>query len=159
MGGHSLSRILRGYLDSTTADALLAFGRSCPAGAWSAGRQGTGYDKLDLTATPLPVDVAPLIERALAELGGPFVGHDVWLLRYPEGTHIPPHRDENGRGDHHRLNVLLTGPGALRLDGEPVELRAGDAIVFRPDQVNHSVDAVETERWVFSVGAVTRRLG
>ena len=133
---------------------LLEWGRDCPESRWQRGRQGTGYMKLDLSVGDVPPFVGTWVERCLAMLVGDPLGHDAWLLRYPAGTHIPAHRDENELGDHHRINVLLEGPGALRIDGVPVELRPGDAIVFRPDQVEHSVDAVECERWVFSVGAV-----
>jgi hypothetical protein len=42
---------------------------------WQKGRQNSGYDKLLLAAVPFPI---------------PF---DCYLLRFPEGSQIPPHRD------------------------------------------------------------------
>ncbi len=155
VGSDVAERTLRAYVDGETVEVLLELGRSQPDERWAAGRQGTGYAKLDLLRLQLQPELDALVARSLAQLGGRVLGHDVWLLRYPEGTHIPDHRDPNELGDHHRLNLLLAGPGGLRLDGRAIDLRPGDAIVFRPDEVEHSVDAVDEERWVFSVGAVS----
>jgi hypothetical protein len=56
---------------------------------WEKGRQGTGYDKCLTLASPFPV---------------PF---DCYLLRFPEGTEIPPHRDPVAAGRHYRLNIVV----------------------------------------------------
>jgi hypothetical protein len=56
---------------------------------WEKGRQGTGYDKSLIFVSPFPV---------------PF---DCYLLRFPEGTEIPPHRDPVTTGRHYRLNVVI----------------------------------------------------
>jgi hypothetical protein len=55
---------------------------------WQKGRQNSGYDKLLLAAVPFPI---------------PF---DRYLLRFPEGSQIPPHRDPVRAG---RQNPALIG--------------------------------------------------
>jgi hypothetical protein len=32
---------------------------------------------------------------------------DCYLLRFPEGTQIPPHRDPIPSGRHYRLNIIV----------------------------------------------------
>ena len=49
---------------------------------WQPGRQGTGYDKMLLFTALWPI---------------PF---DSYLLRYPEGSEIPPHTDPVQAGRH-----------------------------------------------------------
>src|SRR3982750_3791869 len=61
---------------------------------WQRGRQGTGYDKLLLVANPLLI---------------PF---DLYLLRFPDGTEIPPHKDPVTGKRHYRLNIILKRPRA-----------------------------------------------
>lgn len=61
---------------------------------WQRGRQGTGYDKMLLLTARWPL---------------PF---DSYLLRYPEGSEIPPHTDPVGAGRHYRLNIVLKSPRA-----------------------------------------------
>ena len=133
---------------------------------WVLGRQGTGYEKLDL--------VSALSEGAL-EAHRPFVesqvaaarsslgvdsslGWDAYLLRYGAGAFVPEHRDPTSTLHHLRLNALLqagsSGTGRLELDGELWDLAEGDAVVFRPDVMAHQVSRVEGERLVLSVGCV-----
>ena len=63
---------------------------------WQRGRQGTGYDKLLLLANPFVI---------------PF---DFYLLRFPDGTEIPPHQDPVTGKRHYRLNIILKRPRAGR---------------------------------------------
>jgi len=56
---------------------------------WEKGRQNTGYDKLLLAVNPFLI---------------PF---DCYLLRFPDGTAIPPHRDAVTAGRHYRLNIIV----------------------------------------------------
>jgi hypothetical protein len=103
---------------------------------WQSGRQGTGYDKMLLVVAPWPV---------------PF---DCYLIRYPEGSSIPPHTDPVQRGRHYRLNVILKSPQS---GGEFVcrnPIYASRRIkLFRPDVCEHSVSLVQGgSRYVLSVG-------
>lgn len=105
---------------------------------WQMGRQGSGYDKLLLGGLrwPLPCDC--------------------YLLRFPEGSSVPPHVDRVERGRHDRLNVIVR---RARSGGEFVcgkTLFASERIkLFRPDVETHSVTRVEHGvRWVFSIGWV-----
>src|SRR5262245_54604619 len=59
---------------------------------WQRGRQGTGYDKMLLLTAPWPI------------------AFDSYLIRYPEGSEIPPHTDPVSSGRHYRLNVILKSP-------------------------------------------------
>jgi hypothetical protein len=108
---------------------------------WQRGRQGTGYDKMLLLTAPWPV---------------PF---DSYLIRYPEGSEIPPHTDPVQSGRHYRLNVILKSP---KSGGEFVcaaPLFATRRIkLFRPDACEHSVTrVVGGSRYVFSLGWVRGR--
>ncbi len=105
---------------------------------WQRGRQGTGYDKMLLLTATAPV---------------PF---DAYLIRYPEGSEIPPHVDRVASGRHYRLNLILKSP---RSGGEFVcasPLFASKRIkFFRPDVCEHSVTrVVGGSRYVLSVGWV-----
>jgi len=105
---------------------------------WERGRQETGYDKMLLGVTfwPLPMDI--------------------YLLRFNEGSEIPPHRDSVEKGDHFRLNLVLK---AAKLGGE---FNCVDPIFetqrikfFRPDVSEHSVSkVVKGNRYLLSVGWV-----
>jgi hypothetical protein len=105
---------------------------------WRRGRQGTGYDKMLLLTAPWPI---------------PF---DSYLIRYPEGTEIPPHRDEVAVGRHYRLNLVMKAP---RSGGEFVcstPIYSSRRIkFFRPDLCEHSVTrVVGGSRYVLSIGWV-----
>ncbi len=60
---------------------------------WRRGRQGTGYDKMLLATAAWPIRF------------------DSYLIRYPEGSEIPPHTDPVADGRHYRLNIVLKSPG------------------------------------------------
>lgn len=105
---------------------------------WQRGRQGSGYDKMLLLTAPWPI---------------PF---DSYLIRYPEGSEIPPHTDPVKSGRHYRMNVVLKSP---RAGGEfvcktPI-YESKHVKIFRPDTCEHSVTRVEGgSRYVFSLGWV-----
>lgn len=124
---------------------------------WKAGRQATGYDILPLRGA-LPEGDGSLIARALAQLGTPFGDYwDVYLIRYRDGSHIPPHVDDAQHGKRHRrINAVLTpatGGGELWIDGARIDLAVGDAVRFFPDREVHAVTQVSGTRLLFSVGA------
>jgi hypothetical protein len=107
---------------------------------WERGRQASGYDKMLLLLSSFPV---------------PF---DWYLLRFPEGSEIPPHVDPVQKGRHFRMNIIL------RHAVKGGEFQCPDPIwnlrrvkLFRPDLSLHSVTKVEKgSRLVFSIGWVRR---
>jgi hypothetical protein len=107
---------------------------------WQRGRQNSGYDKLLLFQARWPL---------------PF---DLYLLRYPEGSYVPPHTDKVDSGRHYRLNLVIKRP---RAGGEfhcakPI-LATGRIKLFRPDECEHSVSRVVSgSRYVLSLGWVLR---
>lgn len=108
---------------------------------WQRGRQGTGYDKMLLATARWPLRF------------------DSYLIRYPEGSEIPPHTDPVQAGRHYRLNLILKSP---RAGGEFVcamPIYASRRIkLFRPDACEHSVTRVEGgSRYVLSIGWVLGR--
>jgi hypothetical protein len=111
---------------------------------WQRGRQGTGYDKMLLLTAPWPV---------------PF---DSYLIRYPEGTSIPPHTDPVQQGRHYRLNIVLKAPksGGEFICASPI-FSSRRIKLFRPDLCEHSVTEVRGgSRYVLSIGWVLgRRVG
>src|SRR6185503_20423726 len=105
---------------------------------WQPGRQGTGYDKMLLLTAPWPI------------------AFDSYLIRYRDGSEIPPHRDPVAKGRHYRLNIILKSP---RSGGEFVcssPLFATKRVkLFRPDACEHSVTRVSGgSRYVLSIGWV-----
>ncbi|WP_431635496.1 hypothetical protein ACQVBX_16595 [Dyella sp. KULCS107] len=105
---------------------------------WQKGRQGSGYDKMLLLTGRWPL---------------PF---DSYLIRYPEGSEIPPHTDPVTEGRHYRLNLVLKSP---KLGGDFVcasPIFASRRIkLFRPDACEHSVTKVAGgSRYVLSLGWV-----
>jgi hypothetical protein len=103
---------------------------------WQRGRQGTGYDKMLLLTARWPI------------------AFDSYLIRYPEGTEIPPHKDPVEHRGHYRLNIILKAPksGGEFLCATP--LFASQRIkFFRPDICEHSVTrVVGGSRYVLSLG-------
>ena len=108
---------------------------------WKRGRQQTGYDKLLLFANPFLV---------------PF---DLYVLRFPVGSEVPPHRDPSELGKHYRLNVIL------RRAASGGEFVCSDTILdwprvklFRSDLATHQVTRVEGRpRYVLSLGWILGR--
>lgn len=109
---------------------------------WKKGRQGTGYDVLTLLSTKLP-----------KWLG--LKGIDCHILRYNKSDYIPPHTDKVEDGEHWRMNIILKKPLS---GGEFICKEAKSFLnrvyIFRPDVMEHSVTACESERIVFSLGIV-----
>ena len=110
---------------------------------WRNGRQRSGYDKMLLMQSWLPL---------------PF---DLYLLRFPTGTIIGPHTDRVQSGEHYRLNIILK---PARRGGEfqcadPIYVNARIKL-FRPDRSEHSVTRIEEgTRYVLSLGWVRRSGG
>jgi hypothetical protein len=107
---------------------------------WQRGRQGTGYDKLLLLANPLVV---------------PF---DLYLLRFPEGTEIPPHQDPVTGKRHYRLNIILkrSRTGGEFICSNPI-FETKRIKLFRSDVSVHSVTKVQGgSRYVLSLGWVLK---
>jgi predicted 2-oxoglutarate/Fe(II)-dependent dioxygenase YbiX len=142
--------VLPGFLTTDEVSALRAQQHN---DGWKAGRQATGYDIL-----PLPRIREGAIERALARIGTPYEDYwDVYLIRYRDGSHIPPHTDDAQHGRRHRrLNALLepaTAGGELTIADARIDLAIGDAVLFEPDREVHDVARVVGSRLLFSVGA------
>ena len=105
---------------------------------WSKGRQQSGYDKMLLLGSYWPL---------------PF---DVYLLRFNQGSEIPPHTDAVETGQHFRLNMVLKSArsGGEFVCSEPI-YESSRVKYFRPDLCEHSVTKVEEgTRYVLSVGWV-----
>jgi len=108
---------------------------------WQRGRQDTGYDKMLLLTSPWPI---------------PF---DTYLLRYPDGSEIPPHTDPVAAGRHYRLNIVLKASpsGGEFVCASPL-FASRRVNFFRPDACAHSVTRVGGgSRYVLSVGWVLPR--
>lgn len=107
---------------------------------WQRGRQASGYDKMLLLRLPWPMPC------------------DAYLLRFPEGSEIPPHTDPVATGRHYRLNIVVR---KARSGGEfqcAHPIYASTRIkLFRPDACEHSVTRVQSgSRYVLSFGWVLR---
>ncbi len=103
---------------------------------WEKGRQGSGYDKLLLLTGKWPI---------------PF---DFYLLRFPEGSSIAPHKDPTTTGKHFRLNIIVKecGYGGKFLCDNPI-FQSRRMNLFRPDISEHSVTKVcFGTRYVLSIG-------
>lgn len=150
-----MADVLPAFLTDEEVESLRA--RALTKDGWTPGRQHTGYDILALKSA-LPHTPGSLVARALATLGTPFEDYwDVYLIRYQDGAHIPPHVDAAQHGKRHRrLNAVLTSArdgGELWVDGVAVPLAVGDAVRFYSDREVHAVTRVGGERLLFSVGA------
>lgn len=100
---------------------------------WEAGRQRGGYDKLLLLE------------------GRRF---DIYLLRFPVGSSVPPHRDPVAGARHLRVNVVVV-PARRGGEFECTEAYVdwSRIKVFRSDLHEHAVSEIEAgTRWVLSVG-------
>ena len=107
---------------------------------WQRGRQGTGYDKMLLLTARWPL---------------PF---DSYVIRYPEGSEIPPHTDPVQAGRHYRLNIVLKSSpsGGEFVCAAPI-YASRRIKLFRPDACEHSVTrVVGGSRYVLSVGWVRK---
>lgn len=149
------TRVIRDFLDASDLAALSALIAGVSQQRWQDGRQGTGYHKLSLR-DELGDELTPLAQRSLRALAVDVIDWDCYVLRYPAGSFIPLHRDPTDEHRHLRLNAIVqasTG-GQLTIGGQAIELHRGDAVVFRPDAVDHAVAAGTGTRYVWSVGCV-----
>lgn len=105
---------------------------------WQRGRQNSGYDKMLLCGALWPIKF------------------DAYLLRFPEGSEVPAHRDTVKEGKHYRLNLIVK---KAQQGGEFI---CNDAIysssrikLFRPDLCEHQVSKViKGNRYLLSIGWV-----
>ena len=84
---------------------------------------------------------------------------DAYILRFPDGSSLPNHRDPVKEGTRHlRFNGLIQAPdtetGVLRFNNTVFEMSVGDAVCFRPDRITHRLSLVRGHRLVLSVGCV-----
>lgn len=103
---------------------------------WQKGRQQSGYDKLLLAYISMGIKV------------------DLFLLRFPIGSEIPPHRDIVKAGRHFRLNIIIkkSKEGGEFICEKPI-LNLDRIKLFRSDVYTHSVTKVSgSTRYVLSVG-------
>jgi hypothetical protein len=146
-------RIFINFLSPSDCDSLLSFGEEAD---WSTGRQETGYLK-----AVIPSGKCEAVKnRALHLLGGNQLGNDAYLLRYPVGSHIPPHLNDAPFGtEHWRLNAVVRSSeagGVFGIEERNIDLLQGDAIIFRPDKFKHRVSKVygHFDRIVLSIGTL-----
>lgn len=103
---------------------------------WIDGRQGTGYKKIKLLES----------KKFL---------FDCYLLYFPEGSEIPPHRDPVPQGyKHYRLNIFLVKAieGGIFLCKNTIHSFSRFQL-FRPDVEEHSVSKItKGYRLVLSIG-------
>lgn len=119
--------------------------------AWERGRQDGGYDKLKL-------------------LESKRLRFDLYLLRFPEGSVVPMHRDPSPDGfSHHRVNITLrfAARGGLTLIARQPELGQLETpkyryeerrwYRFRPDLYTHMMTSVrEGSVLMLSFGWLTK---
>lgn len=106
---------------------------------WEPGRQGTGYEKLELLNR----------WRYFSRFKW-----DLYLLRYPVGSGIPRHRDPLPKHNHYRLNIYLWNAQAGGVpEHDDVIITNRWFTLFRPDLATHSVSTVtKGTRYVLSFG-------
>lgn len=128
-----------------------------PSLFWRDGLRNSGYRTADAISVE---ELEPLVDLCLQQLAPDAIHSDCCLIRYPNGSSIPLHRDflrsEDGtRETHTRLLVLIEKPesgGELFIEGNYVPLDVGDAVIFRPCEAEHHVTTVVGERLMFGVG-------
>jgi hypothetical protein len=107
---------------------------------WDNGRQKSGYDKMLLCFALYPFKF------------------DVYLLRFPTGSKIPPHIDQVKNGKHFRLNIILKNAknGGKFICKDPI-FETKRIKLFRPDISEHQVtEIIGGNRYVFSVGWIRK---
>jgi hypothetical protein len=123
-------------VDATAASPVRQFLRN--VFRWQRGRQQSGYDKMLLLQSRWPL------------------AFDVYLLRFRQGSGIPPHTDPVAAGRHYRCNIVVKrahGGGEFLCDA-PI-FATSRIKLFRPDACEHSVTRVERgSRYVLSIGWV-----
>lgn len=82
------------------------------------------------------------------------VKFDCYLLKFPQGCTVPPHRDTVSNGRHYRLNIVLkkAKKGGEFICDAPI-YQSARIKLFRPDICEHAVTKVELgNRYLLSVG-------
>jgi len=105
---------------------------------WRRGRQESGYEKMLILVNPFLL---------------PF---DFYVLRFREGSEIPPHTDPVSEKKHYRLNLVLkhARKGGHFSCANPI-YESRRIKLFRPDLNEHSVSRInEGTRYVLSIGWV-----
>ncbi len=107
---------------------------------WQKGRQQSGYDKMLLAGAYWPIKF------------------DCYLLRFPQGCEVPPHKDTVSSGLHYRLNIVLkqAQKGGDFICATPIYQNSRIKF-FRPDLCEHAVTKVEQgSRYLLSIGWVKK---
>lgn len=103
---------------------------------WERGRQLSGYDKMLLCGAIWPLKF------------------DMYLLKFPEGSEIPPHTDPVSNGQHFRLNIVLKNAveGGEFICKDPI-FETRRLKFFRPDVSEHQVSKIiKGNRYLLSIG-------
>lgn len=154
---------------------------------WKPGRQGSGYFKYELSdllpredSSSYRLDFLLRLQcRMLREIQWNATGRyeettgnrasDYWLIYYPEGSHIPWHRDPVPEGKvMYRMNLVISRAEKGGKLGVPngwvkderlyVNFDPGQAVLFRPSEVDHTVTLMERGgRLVLSAGKLFDR--
>lgn len=93
-------------------------------------------------------------------IGGAYwpIKFDMYLLKFPVGSEIPPHTDTLREGKHYRLNFVLkqAREGEVFLCNSPI-FETNRVKLFRPDITEHEVSKIrQGNRYVLSIGWVRR---
>lgn len=107
---------------------------------WQSGRQDSGYEKMLLLQSLLPL---------------PF---DCYIIRYRPGAYIPPHIDKVDSGKHYRLNIVVKKSieGGDFVCKNPI-INTPRIKLFRPDMCEHSVTKViKGNRYLLSIGWIRK---
>jgi len=107
---------------------------------WQRGRQESGYHKMLIGGAYWPIKF------------------DMYLLKFPAGSEIPPHTDPLKEGRHYRLNVVLkqAREGGIFFCNSPI-FETNRVKLFRPDITEHEVSKIRRgNRYVLSIGWVRR---
>ena len=108
---------------------------------WTKGRQNTGYEKLTFINKGFRCWM--------------LLGFDCHLLRYTDGSFIPPHTDAVESGRHHRINLVLKKPKKGGIFKCSQAWKIGQRLFyFRPDIHEHEVSECVGTRYVLSLGWV-----
>ena len=103
---------------------------------WIHGRQGTGYDKMCMLYNKYIV---------------PF---DLYILKFPKNSYIPPHKDEVKGKRHYRINIIIKHAkcgGIFEIEKSIIDVKYFK--LFRPDKYYHSVSEIlDGNRVVLSFG-------
>jgi hypothetical protein len=99
---------------------------------WQEGRQGTGYLKLKLFQNNFM---------------------DAYILKFPKGSRVPPHKDPVEGKKHYRMNLILRKGKGGEFECKETILNLSRLKLFRPDLNEHSVSEVtDGTRLLLSVG-------